>query len=195
MASGTPAPTFSLVDAPSWLSIDPNSGIVSGVAPIGVTSFAYQVEASSSAGHAFAGPFTVNVTWPTATAGFSNPNAHAAEGYYLGVDDNRWTLEATHPGTSKVTFKGTITIDKGTFSLVTPIALEPTDKITGSGNTITFSLTNLGGLDGLRFTTSQKAARITFNLEIDGQPAKAGQIHIGSAGSAAPSASPLRVVR
>jgi hypothetical protein len=61
-ASGTPAPTFSLVDAPSWLSINSTTGVVSGTVPWGAQwGFSYSVAASNSVGTVTAGPFAVNV--------------------------------------------------------------------------------------------------------------------------------------
>jgi hypothetical protein len=61
-ASGTPAPTYALVGAPSWVSIA--SGVVSGIPPSGTTSFTYRVTATNALGQASAGPFTVTVTSP-----------------------------------------------------------------------------------------------------------------------------------
>ena len=47
-ATGSPTPTFALASgAPSWLSIDPASGLVAGTPPAGTTSFAYRVIASN----------------------------------------------------------------------------------------------------------------------------------------------------
>jgi Putative Ig domain len=61
-ASGTPAPTFSLVDAPSWLSINSATGVVSGTVPRSAQwGFSYSVAASNSVGTVPAGPFAVNV--------------------------------------------------------------------------------------------------------------------------------------
>ncbi len=69
-ASGDPSPTFSLVGAPSWLTISPN-GLVSGRLPAGVESFSYSVVASNGVGidagplypttDIVAGPFVVTV--------------------------------------------------------------------------------------------------------------------------------------
>jgi uncharacterized repeat protein (TIGR01451 family) len=61
-ASGAPAPTFALgAGAPSWLTIDPSSGAVSGTPPSGTASFSYSVAATNSVGTATAGPFTVTL--------------------------------------------------------------------------------------------------------------------------------------
>jgi hypothetical protein len=61
-ASGTPAPTFSLVNAPSWLSINSATGQVSGTVPRSAQwGFSYSVAASNSVATVTAGPFAVNV--------------------------------------------------------------------------------------------------------------------------------------
>jgi hypothetical protein len=60
-ASGTPAPTYALTAAPSWLTINASTGTVSGRVPRRATSFSYAVTASNSVGHATAGPFPVKV--------------------------------------------------------------------------------------------------------------------------------------
>jgi hypothetical protein len=62
VASGTPAPSYALAaGAPSWLSIDPSTGALSGTVPPGTTSFGYSVTAANAAGTATAGPFAVTV--------------------------------------------------------------------------------------------------------------------------------------
>ena len=68
-ASGAPAPTYALVGAPTWLSVDTGTGGVSGTPPTGTTSFSYSVTASNGvAPNATAGPYTVTVAAATATA-------------------------------------------------------------------------------------------------------------------------------
>lgn len=58
--SGFPAPTFSLGGgAPSWLSINPTTGTVTGTAPSHPQTFTYSVIATNSVGSVTAGPFTV----------------------------------------------------------------------------------------------------------------------------------------
>jgi putative Ig domain-containing protein len=62
-ASGTPTPTYALVDAPSWLSINTSTGAVSGTVPWGTSGgFSYSVAASNSVGTITAGPFAVSVS-------------------------------------------------------------------------------------------------------------------------------------
>ncbi|MDQ4143385.1 MAG: hypothetical protein M3198_06520 [Actinomycetota bacterium] len=69
-AKGDPAPTYELVNAPSWLTISPN-GLVKGRPPAGTTSFSYSVLARNGVGIPFfqdldivTGPFTVTVRSP-----------------------------------------------------------------------------------------------------------------------------------
>lgn len=65
-ASGSPAPTYRLVSAPSWLGVGPG-GLVTGTPPKGTVSFSYSVTASNGVGigsnptDAPAGPFKVVV--------------------------------------------------------------------------------------------------------------------------------------
>ena len=62
-ATGTPAPTYTLSGgAPSWLTINPATGTVTGTPPAGTKSFRYSVTAANSAGTVTAGPFTVSVS-------------------------------------------------------------------------------------------------------------------------------------
>lgn len=65
IASGTPSPTYSLgTGAPSWLTIDPTTGQVTGTPPAGTTSFSYPVLATNTAAPngVAAGPFKVAVS-------------------------------------------------------------------------------------------------------------------------------------
>ena len=74
-ASGSPSPSYSLgFGAPSWLSVDPAAGAVSGTPPAGTTSFNYSVNAINGAGSVTAGPFSVTVSAPAP----SSPDADLA---------------------------------------------------------------------------------------------------------------------
>jgi len=61
LASGSPKPTYQLVDAPSWLTIDSAKGSISGKAPAAGT-FSFSVVASNRVGSVKAGPFDVTIT-------------------------------------------------------------------------------------------------------------------------------------
>ena len=85
-ATGTPAPTFALESgAPDWLSIDANTGTVSGTPPSSIQSFSFSVTASNGASpDATAGIFVVTVVAPepqaqTETVSFGGPGPHVAE--------------------------------------------------------------------------------------------------------------------
>ena len=68
-ASGSPTLTYTLAaGAPSWLSINPGSGVLSGTPPAGTTSFTYSVIATNTVGQATAGPFGVTVSAPPPTS-------------------------------------------------------------------------------------------------------------------------------
>ena len=71
VATGTPAPTYSLSTAVSWLSINSATGLVSGTVPSTYTgTFLYSVKATNSVNSATAGPFTVTVSTASATPVF-----------------------------------------------------------------------------------------------------------------------------
>ena len=71
-ATGTPAPAYALATgAPAWLTINTTTGQVTGTPPKGITSFTYAVTATSTAGTATAGPYTVTVTRAAAHADLS----------------------------------------------------------------------------------------------------------------------------
>jgi len=76
-----PAPIYSLTGAPSWLSVDPNSGTVTGNVPTGVNSFSYAVTASNAQGSATSSTQTVTVITGTTSLTLSpNPAPPTAAG-------------------------------------------------------------------------------------------------------------------
>ena len=80
-AGANPAPIYSLAGAPSWLSVDPNSGTVTGNVPTGVNSFSYAVTASNSQGSTTSSIQTVTVTTGTTSLALSpNPAPPVAAG-------------------------------------------------------------------------------------------------------------------
>jgi hypothetical protein len=64
-ADGAPTPTYSFESTPTrptWLRIDPTSGVVTGTVPVtGVTSFSYRVRATNSVGSVVSPTVTVTV--------------------------------------------------------------------------------------------------------------------------------------
>jgi Bacterial Ig-like domain (group 3)/Putative Ig domain len=80
-AGANPAATYSLVGAPSWLSVDPNAGTITGSIPTGITSFSYAVTASNSQGSVTSPIQTVTVATGTTSLALSpNPPAPVAAG-------------------------------------------------------------------------------------------------------------------
>ena len=59
-AKGVPAPTFKLVNAPTWLNLDQATGHVFGWLLPTVSSFSYSVEASNAVGSVTTSTFTVS---------------------------------------------------------------------------------------------------------------------------------------
>ena len=134
-ATGTPDTiTYSLADgAPTFLSIDPESGAVTGTPPVGTTSFTYSVTASNGVSpDASAGPFTVTVNTPpsftadtpplTATVGTSYDYTFQATGTpdtitysladgaptFLSIDPESGAVTGTPPvGTTSFTYSVT----------------------------------------------------------------------------------------
>jgi len=76
-ASGDPAPIYSLANgAPSWLSINPTTGSISGPVPSGTTSFSYLVSANNGVGSAATSAtqtVTVTVSTHPSKPAFTSP--------------------------------------------------------------------------------------------------------------------------
>jgi hypothetical protein len=138
---------------------------------------------------------TVHEGWPPVVTGTFRPAAGAAEGYYLGVTASTWQLLVTHPGTSKVTFTGQISMPTGTLGHLTLIKPGAKHQVSLAGRSITFSLPDSGKVTGFSFTTSTTATSITFTLDINGQPATTSQIYLGSPPAQATGGSPITYTR
>ena len=119
-ASGDPAPTFSLSNAPAWLSINPSTGLVTGIVPAGLASFSFSVIASNGVSpDATTGPYTVAVAAPpaattssTSTGSGTNPSA-TTSGAVNGVTT---TVQASAVGTGTITVATYPTDPVGAFS-------------------------------------------------------------------------------
>jgi hypothetical protein len=138
---------------------------------------------------------TVHRGWPPAVSGGHRPAAGAAKGYYLGVTGSTWSLIVAHPGTGKVTFTGTVTLNAGAFRNLTPVSLEHSDSAQVTHGTLTFRFTDNQGTDGLRFATSPADTSITFTLNIGGHPASTIQLYLGSTPTHPHTGSPLTFTR
>jgi sugar lactone lactonase YvrE len=68
-ATGFPAPSFSLSGAPSWLSIDPTTGVLSGAIPVRTAGrFTFTITATNGVAPDASQQFTLDVTVPPLTA-------------------------------------------------------------------------------------------------------------------------------
>jgi hypothetical protein len=114
--------------------------------------------------------------------------------FSLGVTGEKWRLEVAHPNTHEVSYTGTLTLDQGVFSDVHGIQLETGDSFHASGGTITFSFRNYGGVDGVAFTTQPTATMFTATLSINGTPATAQQVYLGTSATN-PTGTPVVVGR
>ncbi len=104
-ASGVPTPAYSLAPgAPSWLTIDPTSGVLAGTPPTGTTAFAYSVIATNSVGEATAGPFAVSVS-TTTNSGLADVSAALSCPATVQVRaEGSCTLTVANPGPATARF-------------------------------------------------------------------------------------------
>jgi large repetitive protein len=78
-----PPPTYTLISgAPSWLSVDANSGNVSGSPPSGTKSFSYQVTATNRAGSASSAVQSVTVVVAPTSVSVSGPDSQVVGTMY-----------------------------------------------------------------------------------------------------------------
>jgi len=124
------------------------------------------------------------------------------KGFYVGQDGGTFTIFTAHPGSSKITFTGTVTIAPAVngvrFSNVIPLKLEDVppnvDSVTLTGEqTLQLRVVTEKSLDGISFHPSCNS-KITFKLQINGVTATTKQIFLGSAKSH-PATSPFTLHR
>ena len=148
-SSGNPAPTYSLAGAPSWLSIDPTSGVLSGRIPAGtVARYSFMITADNGVSPAASQQFTLNVIAPKLTAlpikalhgNVSSPFSVSpvATG---GVPPYTWSLTSgTLPSGLKLAANGVIS-GTPTATVTKTVTLTVTDHAIPAAETATESLT------------------------------------------------------
>ena len=148
-AGADPAVTYSLATgAPTWLSVDPGTGALSGTVPAtGTTSFTYAVTATNSQGfvtgpsqtvtvtQALSAPTSVTVTGPasmvagtsyaaTATAAGADPavtySLATGAPTWLSVDPTTGALSGTVPATGTTSFTYAVTATNSQGSVTSP---------------------------------------------------------------------------
>ena len=145
-ADGGPAPTFALATsppAPTWLSVDPTTGAVSGIEPAdGESSFSYAVVATNGAGSATSQTVTVEVTSPPVFTADSPPTSIDAGGQFtyqfhatglpdgptyalgpsapawLGIDETSGLVTGTEPADGETSFTFSVIATNAEGSIV-----------------------------------------------------------------------------
>jgi large repetitive protein len=152
-ASGTPAPSYALGGgAPSWLSVNASTGLVTGTPPTGTTSFTYSVTASNPAGTAIAGPFTVTVAKAVTSADISIAMTCPA-----GL-----TVGATGTCTLTVANAGPAPASEVAAAVLLPAALSQVSCTGGCarhGNVYTWTLASLASGASAKFAITVKASK------------------------------------
>ena len=152
VASGTPAPANSLAaGAPSWLSADPATGMVSGTVPSGTRSFSYAVTATSAAGTATTASFDVTVAQASVKADLAA--RLSCPGGLTAGKSGTCTLTVTNHGPAAA--------QKVAAALALPASLGETSCSAGCarhGNVITWTAPSLADGATLTYTVTVKAA-------------------------------------
>lgn len=117
----------------------------------------------------------------------------ALAGDYVWHDGNGWHVRVTHHGSDRLVFSGRIVSSASLDA--TPVKLEKNDVVTLSSDrrTITFRFVNYGAVDGFDFRTAC-AQRLTFTLNMGGQPTPVAEIWLGR-GNVHPLENPFVVAR
>jgi hypothetical protein len=135
-----------------------------------------------------------NGHWPGLVQGRPESlRAGAAAGIYLWHSSTGWHLRATHRSHAKFVFTGRITASAPMRER--PRRLEGNDWVALSADrkTISFRLTNYGGIDGFDFKTAC-ASSITVTGRVQGKQLTSRQVFLGRHGSH-PTSVPFTVER
>jgi len=156
---------------------------------LGLASLATAIVAPSATLAATEGATTATTTttcdegrWPASTQGQPLAfHAGARAGDYLWHSATGWHIRLTHPGSSRVTFSGTIVANKP--MTVSGYKLERGDSFTLSADklTLTYHVANFGHIDGLDFRTAC-ATHLRIKGSMSGAKLPVGRIWIGRGG-------------
>ncbi len=150
-ATGFPAPSFSLSGAPSWLSIDPATGMLSGtIPPRLVGSFTFTIDAADGTPPDAAQRFTLKVG--------ALPIALVAPGTLSG--------NVTNPFAATLTARGGVAPFSWTAAGGLPpgLSLSPTGRITGTPTrTGTYTFT-VKALDSAQPTAASSTEKVTITI-------------------------------
>jgi hypothetical protein len=105
-ASGNPAPTFTLATgAPTWLSLDPQTGRLSGIPPTGATAFVFAVVASNGVNpDAATARYQISVLAPPLAPAITSPGSAT----FRSARGGTFTITTTGHPTAAITETGTL---------------------------------------------------------------------------------------
>ncbi len=133
--------------------------------------------------------------WPPEVSGRPSGFAAGNRGAYLWYDpDGAWALRVTHYGPrDRAVFSGILQtggkfVDVHSFGQGNDIV-----AVARNQHAIVFRFVNYGWVDGLDFATTCSAG-FTVSIDVNGQRASPGAIHLGS-GGVSPASNPFRVQR
>ena len=185
-----PVATYSLAGAPSWLSVDPNAGTVTGTPPPGTGSFSYAVTASNSQGSATSPVQTVTVI-PGATSLAISPSPAPAVAAGIPVSYTATVTEtsgsgalagsvsftangASIPGCTNLVVSGgsatcsTSFAATGTYTIAASYGADP--YFTGSSSSVSQVVTALPQFTSPGTTTATVGTAMSFTVTTTGYP-------------------------
>ena len=189
-----PPAIYSLAGAPSWLSINPNTGTVTGSVPTGITQFSYAVAATNSQGSATSSSQTVTVTSGAALGTTSlalTPNPAPPVGTGVPIAYTATVTETSGSGTltgsmnftdngSSITSCTNLAVSGGRATCTTSFATTGTHTIaatyaadpnfTGSSSSVSEVVTAVPQFTSAATTTATVGTAVSFTVTASGYP-------------------------
>ncbi len=167
-AATCPPSAYALTGGPAWLTINPASGVVSGVPPTGLTDFSYSVKATNSAGSLTAGPFRVAVSAPATVSGTVLELGGSSPGAGVTVQS---CLVGGGCTTTTTAANGSFSLTAGAGSTIELTAFPPPNLL-GQNEVANVGPLAVGdGLTGQTITLAGTAAFLPAGLTINGSNA------------------------
>ena len=152
-AGGNPMPTYVLGSgAPTWLSINSTTGVLSGTPPAGTKSFSYEVVASNSVGKTTAGSFSVTIV-------AASPSSSEADLSAALVCPTSVTVNVTASCVLTVHNAGPATAKSVSVTIALPSGLSPASASSGgtwSKNVAMWTSSSLASNSSATFTVTFK---------------------------------------
>ncbi|MCU1589763.1 MAG: hypothetical protein JWP11_1019 [Frankiales bacterium] len=160
--------------------------LVAGI--VGTTSTPAQATDSTDS------PGCATGTVPSVVMGSPDLKAGQAGGVYLWHGSNGYALRATHAGSARVVFTGTIVASRS-ISHVTGVRLEKNDgvRLSADHTTLTFRFNNYGFIDGVNFA-ADCSKRLKVGIRINGSIGAPNRVKLGKH-RASPTSNPFTIER